>query len=394
MWYISSWLERKEYLCLPMKKLYLFNPENDMALASGSPYYMAPASAKKMANDLAVLPAWYADAGSEILVNDSRQVDWLRNGCRLPLSVTGVLSMSDEHEEIVPWGWSPALKYRLEGRGGKDVDVETLRLLSSRKTAVNLLPKLRMEGTMGESSWLTSLENVSAFSIKHDRVLLKAPWSGSGKGIQPLSGLPDDNLKGWIRRIIATQGGVVAEPFYTKVKDFAMEFKVEGQGVAFVGYSLFETDARGIYKENLLASDAVIENMLSEYVSRDLLYAVRENLLRELTGVLDGNYQGYLGVDMMMVRSGEECFVHPCIEVNLRMNMGVVSRLLFDRFMIPDAIGRYVIDFFPQKGEALKTHERLMAQHELVMEGNLLRSGYLSLVPVFEDTNYLIYVVV
>ena len=377
-----------------MKKLYLFNPENDMALASGSPYYMAPSSAKKMANDLAVLPAWYADAGSEILVTDSRQVEWLRNGCRMPLSVKGVLSVSDEHEEIVPWGWSPALKYRLGVRVKREIDVDTLRLLSSRMTAVNLLPKLRMEGTVGESFWLSSLEDVSAFSIKHDRVLLKAPWSGSGKGIQPLCGLPDDNLKGWIRRIIATQGGVVAEPFYTKVKDFAMEFKVEGKDVAFVGYSLFETDVRGIYKENFLASDVVIEDILSEYVSRNLLYAVRENLLRELTDILGGNYQGYLGVDMMIVRCGEELLVHPCIEVNLRMNMGVVSRLLFDRFMFPKAIGRYVIEFFPQEGEALKAHENLMAQYELVMEGGLLRSGYLPLVPVYADTNYLIYVVV
>ena len=377
-----------------MKKLYLFNPENDMALASGSPYYMAPSSAKKMANDLAVLPAWYADAGSEILVTDSRQVEWLRNGCRMPLSVKGVLSVSDEHEEIVPWGWSPALKHRLGVGVKRKIDVDTLRLLSSRMTAVNLLPKLRVEGTVGESFWLSSLEDVSAFSIKHDRVLLKAPWSGSGKGIQPLCGLPDDNLKGWIRRIIATQGGVVAEPFYTKVKDFAMEFKVEGKDVAFVGYSLFETDVRGIYKENFLASDVVIEDILSEYVSRNLLYAVRENLLRELTDILGGNYQGYLGVDMMIVRCGEELLVHPCIEVNLRMNMGVVSRLLFDRFMFPKAIGRYVIEFFPQEGEALKAHENLMAQYELVMEGGLLRSGYLPLVPVYADTNYLIYVVV
>ena len=377
-----------------MKKLYLFNPENDMALASGSPYYMAPSSAKKMANDLAVLPAWYADAGSEILVTDSRQVEWLRNGCRMPLSVKGVLSVSDEHEEIVPWGWSPALKYRLGVGVKREIDVDTLRLLSSRMTAVNLLPKLRVEGTVGESFWLSSLEDVSAFSIKHDRVLLKAPWSGSGKGIQPLCGLPDDNLKGWIRRIIATQGGVVAEPFYTKVKDFAMEFKVEGKDVAFVGYSLFETDVRGIYKENFLASDVVIEDILSEYVSRNLLYAVRENFLRELTDILGGNYQGYLGVDMMIVRCGEELLIHPCIEVNLRMNMGVVSRLLFDRFMFPKAIGRYVIEFFPQEGEALKAHENLMAQYELVMEGGLLRSGYLPLVPVYADTNYLIYVVV
>ena len=378
-----------------MKKLYLFNPENDMALASGSPYYMAPASAKKMANDLAVLPAWYADAGSEILVGDSRQVDWLREGCRLSLPVTGVLSVSDEYEGIIPWGWSPALKHRLGMDTVRGVDMETLRGLSSRMTAVGLLPKLRMEGTIGESFWLTSLENVSAFSLKHDRVLLKAPWSGSGKGIQPLCGLPDDNLQGWIRRIIATQGGVVGEPFYEKVKDFAMEFKVEGQDVAFAGYSLFETDARGIYKENFLALDATIEEMLSEYVSREVLHAIRKSLLQELSLLLGGNYQGYLGVDMMIVRSEEgKCLVHPCVEVNLRMNMGVVSRLLFDRFMLPEAVGRYVIEFFPQRGEALKAHEKLMSQHTLVIEGGRVRVGYLPLVPVFEDTNYLIYVII
>ena len=378
-----------------MKKLYLFNPENDMALASGSPYYMAPASAKKMANDLAVLPAWYADAGSEILVGDSRQVDWLREGCRLSLPVNGVLSVSDGYEEIIPWGWSPALKHRLGMDTVRVVDVDHLRSLSSRMTAVGLLPKLRIEVTIGESSWLTSLENVSAFSLKHDRVLLKAPWSGSGKGIQPLCGLPDDNLQGWIRRIIATQGGVVGEPFYEKVKDFAMEFKAEGHEVAFAGYSLFETDARGIYKENFLASDATIEEMLSEYVSRDVLHAVRKSLLQELSLLLGGSYQGYLGVDMMIVRSEEgKYLVHPCVEVNLRMNMGVVSRLLFDRFMVPEAVGHYVIEFFPQRGEALKAHERLMSQHTLVMEGERVRVGYLPLVPVFEDTNYLIYVII
>ena len=378
-----------------MKKLYLFNPENDMALASGSPYYMAPASAKKMANDLAVLPAWYADAGSEILVGDSRQVDWLREGGRLSLPVTGVLSVSDEYEEIIPWGWSPALKHRLGMDTVSEVDVDHLRSLSSRMTAIGLLPKLRIEGTIGESYWLTSLENVSAFSLKYDRVLLKAPWSGSGKGIQPLCGLPDDNLQGWIRRIIATQGGVVGEPFYEKVKDFAMEFKAEGQEVAFAGYSLFETDARGIYKENFLASDATIEEMLSEYVSRDVLHAVRKSLLQELSLLLGGSYQGYLGVDMMIVRGEEgKYLVHPCVEVNLRMNMGVVSRLLFDRFMVPEAVGRYVIEFFPQRGEALKAHEKLMSQHTLVMEGERVRVGYLPLVPVFEDTNYLIYVII
>ena len=50
-------------LCPEMEALYLFNPENDMALACGDPYYMAPASARRMAAELSVLPAWYAEQG-------------------------------------------------------------------------------------------------------------------------------------------------------------------------------------------------------------------------------------------------------------------------------------------------------------------------------------------
>ena len=53
-----------------MKTLYLFNPENDMALASASPYYMVPSNIKKMSADLSALPAWYAPTGSDVLLGD------------------------------------------------------------------------------------------------------------------------------------------------------------------------------------------------------------------------------------------------------------------------------------------------------------------------------------
>ena len=38
-------------------EIYLFNPENDMALANFTPYYKAPSEIIRMANDLSVLPA-------------------------------------------------------------------------------------------------------------------------------------------------------------------------------------------------------------------------------------------------------------------------------------------------------------------------------------------------
>ena len=376
-----------------MKKLYLFNPENDMALASGSPYYMAPATAKKMAADLSALPAWYADAGSGVLLADDRQVEWLQKGCALPLEVEGRTDIPAAGVHPMPWGWSPALVHRLGDAACTGVDVEAVRRLSSRQTAVNLLPKLRVEGTEGESFWLTSVDEVCSFAAMHEKVLLKAPWSGSGKGIQPLCGQPDDNLKGWIRRVIVSQGGVVGEPFYDKVKDFAMEFLVTDEGVRFAGSSLFEADARGIYKENLLASDEAIGAVLAEYVGEVLLHRLQRLLAVELEACLGDTYRGYLGVDMMVVRKAGSYAVHPCVEVNLRMNMGVVSRLFFDRYVCRDAVGRYVIEYFPRPGDALRFHEEMEQGHPLRLCEGRIAEGYLPLTPVFEDTCYLIYAV-
>ena len=42
------------------------------------------------------------------------------------------------------------------------------------------------------------------------------------------------------------------------------------------------------------------------------------------------------GYDGLPVRQGERLsIVHPCVEINMRMNMGVVARLFYDRFVAP-----------------------------------------------------------
>jgi len=67
--------------------MYLFNPENDLALANFSLNYTPPASAIRMAEELAVLPIWYAgadaaSAGKDGLVGgmstaiDTKAVAW------------------------------------------------------------------------------------------------------------------------------------------------------------------------------------------------------------------------------------------------------------------------------------------------------------------------------
>ncbi len=74
--------------------------------------------------------------------------------------------------------------------------------------------------------------------------------------------------------------------------------------------------------------------------------------------------------------------------------MGVVSRLFFDRFMHPETGGRYVIEYYPRPGDALRFHEEMKLRYPLVVRDGRMVEGYLSLTPVFEDTAYQIYVVV
>ena len=486
--------------------LYLFNPENDMALACGDLYYMAPASARKMAADLSALPGWYAGDGATVLLATKEQVAWMEaaeqvagmeaaeqvagieaaacgegtsalerpvsavwaKGTEGRLAPAGVrwqcwdgaapLTDGKAFDRLCPWGWNPSLVRRLREAGIPEAllpdaeRMQTLRTLSGRQTAVRVLQRLHerwretsecLDGAalLGTSFVLTTEAEVKAFVEGRPHALLKAPWSGSGRGVQYTHGQVTAPLQGWVRHVLHTQQAVVGEPFYEKVIDFAMEFRVEagsetatgtsvssamaasaitasaGSTVAasamaasamaaslsaspsrvrFTGYSLFETDARGIYKENWLASDAAIEARLAAYVPVADLHRLRRLLEEELEEALQGAYEGYLGVDLMICRGSAAgtYALHPCVEINLRTNMGVVARRLYDNYVSPASQGRYVIEFYPQPGEALRRHQAMQEAHPLVVEDGRLRSGYFSLTPVFEDTAYQAYGIV
>ena len=168
-------------------------------------------------------------------------------------------------------------------------------MLFRSQTAVRVLRNLygQIGGdipALGEAFVLSSIEEVELFVLSHSRALLKAPWSGSGRGIQYTSGSFPIPLKGWTQHILTTQHEVIGEPFYDKFLDFAMEFLAdEGGQVRFIGYSLFETDKRGVYKENLLAADEAIEARISAYIPSETLRQVGRVLQVELAEVIGGD---------------------------------------------------------------------------------------------------------
>ena len=383
--------------------LYLFNPDQDLALASGEVNYMPPASARRMAEELALLPVWFADGPCSVLAPSAYNQSFLEEMLDLfplPASLRTQAEDFSEVRSVVPWGWNPALRKRLLSLGVPDAalpsmeDIGRLRDLSHRLQAVRLLSGLQVDEVFcGESCYLTALADCRAFVESLECCLLKAPLSGSGKGLNWCKGAFTPLIERWCARIIEQQGGVVGEPVYNKVEDFAMEFYSDGTGeVTFMGYSLFHTGKSGMYEGNRLLSNEAIWKQLSQYVPSKVLTDLENCLKYRLSALVGTVYKGYLGVDMMICRfpENEKPFfrIHPCVEINLRMNMGVVARFLYDRYVRSDSTGRFVIDYHPSEGEALQEHERMSATYPLEIREGRVYSGYLPLVPVHRRSCY------
>ena len=387
------------------RPLYIFNPEHDLALASGEMNYMAPASARQMAADLALLPVWYAEKEAMILAPSAYNMEFLKNIEKLfgdcAQLVTPPELATEEDFEIIPWGWDLALCRQLSTLGVNESQlpscqyIEQLRHYSHRSRAVEMLSRLQLnEYFCGESYYLTVPETWKTFVESHVTCLLKAPLSGSGKGLNWCKGEFTSSISGWCTRIGVSQGGVIGEPIYNKVEDFAMEFYSDGQGtVTFAGYSLFRTGGSGMYDGNDLLANARILEKLSAYVSEANFILLENQLKEELVDMLGVTYKGYLGVDMMICQFSESDFkpkyrIHPCVEINLRMNMGVVARQLTDRFLAFDAEGEFHISYYSADGLALEEHQRMETMYPLHIDNGRIRSGYLSLVPVTSRSRY------
>lgn len=392
--------------------VYLFNPDYDMAMANFTPYYKAPAEILRMAADLSVLPVWFAGEGSGVKVDCLERVALFR--CQLgeicPEGegreiLSGLLSSVDwtaqwPSARYVPWGWTPALVHRLRLEGVDEEflptaeEMQRIRYLSSRERCLEILPAFAgWEGICGEMKACKQLTEVDTFIRERGQVILKAPWSGSGRGLWKVSAASwNAQLAGWASRILKVQGRLMAEPIYDKVADFAMEFFSDENGeVRFVGYSYFETDVHGNYKANRLLSNTAIEERLSRYVSLERLSCIGACLEASLKKLLGQAYQGYLGVDMMVCRVEDGYRIHPCVEINLRMNMGVLSRILYDRYVHPLSEGEYVVEHYLCEGEALSFHREMVERYPLEWKEGKVASGYLPLTPVREDIRFQAY---
>jgi hypothetical protein len=228
------------------------------------------------------------------------------------------------------------------------------------------------------------------------RLLAKAPYSSSGRGLLwlPQTGLTrteNQILHGMLKK----QGSVSIERVLNKTVDFAMEFLTDGAGnVQFAGYSLFKTNNKGAYESNCISSQKNIE----AEITRNISQALPEEVKQILTGIIKKKfahlYKGCIGVDMMIYTEGEEYYLHPCVEINMRYNMGYLALKLSENYIMSGKRGYFRVDYHPQEGRTYHEHITMLQTYPVIFKDGRIVKGYLPLCPVNKHSRYTAYILV
>lgn len=310
-----------------MSRLLLYNPDNDLALASGLERYTPPAAGRLMADAGALLPLWWAEPDDCILADHRLEEDADR--LRRHFGLHGSPGMSDDVTEASPWGWSLAARRRFLDAGLGEASlpsparIERLRLLSHRRSSITLLRGIGFPAEKLPAEADTVSQALDHIAACGGCAVVKQPWSCSGRGVAFTESMQPEALRrlleGWIRR----QGSVIIEPLYDRINEMAALYYADGRGsVTLSGMSAFSCDVRGNYTGNIVAPQAVIRQLCGN----DAVEAAR-SLVTPLCSLIGDSYRGWLGVDMLRHREG----LLPCMELNLRMTMGVVAMLIARR---------------------------------------------------------------
>jgi hypothetical protein len=397
-------------------KLHYYNPGHETAALQGTVHYTPPANVRRMLDELALLPIWYADKGDYVYVEREVQPGFLS---LLPEAIRPEVTIVSEEVlrlhassfpgmRAAPWGisWQSARFYQdlmsrynvpIELPVWKDAYVE----LTGRQTGAACFQKIArlLPGASFPSLpfFFSGLPEIEAWLGEHPGAsVIKTPYSSSGRGLLWLDeGMLKDKDRNRIKGALGKQGSVSIEPVLDVVRNFAMEFFIdEGGKVRYEGLSVFDTSPKGAYRGNKLRTQEALECIISLSVGKSLFRQVKEAAAKAI-GEIYAGYTGYIGIDMLIYKTVEGTnALHPCIEVNMRYTMGMAAIRLFEKYIHPDAEGVFNLTYGAEPGKVADTHRKNEKEHPLTCKDGKLRSGYLSLCPVTEHTHYIAYILI
>lgn len=332
-------------------KLHLFYPENDLALANGKARYTAPAAATRLRHAGATLPLWYGNSGDAV-VSAGINAEWLRQMCEhFDIGVEPWRHRPAGYQ-AAPWGWSAAARQTFIDMGfdrsqlPDDAFINNVRALSHRRTAAEvsrIVKPLLPFATAPAAEELCDISAVERFVAAHPGgTVLKLPWSSSGRGLVPTDPTIFASQRANIEGMLGRQGTVMAEVRMKPRLDFALLFTMDGGRCHFDGYSVFQTEGMGAYSGNTLAPQAELERTINEAAGFDATTPLIPALTTALEAVA-ACYTGPLGVDMMVVEDTDGYAIAPVVEINFRMTMGHLCRIIYDKHICAGARGTFAI---------------------------------------------------
>jgi hypothetical protein len=392
--------------------VYLFNPTCEYAVANGNGSWQPNRILQQMEADLASLPLFFAQKNDYVLLDNAPSANYLQSLRKLPVEVPQFrLKTAINHDKfvclpknrLIPWGWSPAAhklfkpiklscsndflqspvsdwKTAYQKYYSKKYGIEFLQQLVSDFPS----PYFIAEEQIGQICY--SQQDFEALLKHWGKLMVKAPWSSSGRGLQPISKTPV-HPKVWekLLGIVKEQGCAVVEPLLDKKLDMAFQFEISKGQVYFIGISNFSADQKGQYMGNNLNG---LPPTLNEEVKRFAL-KMQKLLVQPLNQMLEKselveNYEGFLGVDTLIFREDNgELKINPCLEINLRMNMGLLS-LQLEKLINPNVNARFLIHYQCNKPFSLFKAE-MEKLHPLYMQEGKIQSGFFALT---DDANH------
>ena len=405
-----------------MLNVYLFNPTCEYAVANGNRNWQPNYLLRKMEEDLCTLPFIMANENDIVLIKHSPKKNFIKKIGQTGISLPGFERIEDilkntertlpKINKLLPWGWSPAAHHYLSplkqacskeflNSPVADWKPDT-RAYYSKKFAVKILKQVlnehNSEAVLPQNllpEICTSQEDFERLLLRWRKIMVKAPWSSSGRGLQPVTKTPV-HPKVWekLLGIVKEQGYAICEPFLNKVLDMAFQFEIIKGKVSFLGTSFFETDRKGQYKHNFI--NGLPENIDSEII--DFVMDIKPKLIHSLKKHIENSelaelYEGFLGVDALIYfNEKKQLRINPCLEINVRQNMGLLS-LKLEKYLLPGKKGIFSVNYRPDQtySEFKKEMEK---NHPLRFKGNKIESGFLLLTPVFNNTLFGAYLLV
>ena len=400
--------------------IYFFNPTCEYAVANGNASWQPNRLLQKIESELDTLPLFFAQPNDVVLIRKMPSDKFLQHLEKLGILLPRFMQLEEalktklngeKLNHLLPWGWSPAAHKLLsplkESCTASFLNSSVARWEPAHKefyskkfslgileNLLPLLPKEKVLPTEMLPRVVTTRNEFQQLIEQWGKLMVKAPWSSSGRGLQPITKTPVVP-KVWekLMGIVNEQGYAIAEPYLDKVLDMALQFELKAGKINYLGKSIFLTDKKGQYQGNFLKS--LPGNILPETkkMAEEIPEMARTPLIRILEeSPFDENYEGNFGVDLLIYRDEEgQLRMNPCLEINVRQNMGLLS-LQLEKYLAPGSKGLFKT-FYKKESSFSKFTDEMEKQYPPVMIENKIAEGFFPLTEAIADAKFGAYII-